>query len=149
MLKRLFDSKPEVGPLLLRLGVGGVMFPHGAQKALGLWGGAGFSKTLESFETKMGIPNWMAGLVIAAEFLGAIGLVFGCCTRIAAAGMIAVMAGAIHYVHLKHGFFMNWFNNPQLGHGIEYHILMIVMSLVLVIKGGGLCSVDRWIVRGK
>lgn len=149
MLKQLFASKPEVGPLLLRLGVGGVMLPHGAQKALGLFGGNGFSETLKSFQTNFGINNWMAGLVIAAELAGAIGLVFGCCTRIAAAGIIAVMAGAIHYAHLKHGFFMNWFNDPQLGHGIEYHILMIVMALVLVIKGGGLLAVDRWIVRGK
>ena len=48
-------------------------------------------------------------------------------------------------VHLQHGFFMNWFGN-QAGEGIEYHLLALGLSLVVLIKGGGKWSVDRAIV---
>jgi putative oxidoreductase len=94
----------------------------------------------------MGLPMLVAVLVVAAEFLGAIGLVVGFLTRIAAAGIFAVMIGAIAMVHLKYGFFMNWFGK-QAGEGIEYHLLAIAISLALVLGGGGMASIDRALTR--
>jgi putative oxidoreductase len=47
--------------------------------------------------------------------------------------------------HVQHGFFMNWFGQQQ-GEGFEYHILVLGMVLALLVRGGGLLSVDSKIV---
>ncbi|MBI5418530.1 MAG: DoxX family protein [Deltaproteobacteria bacterium] len=71
-----------------------VFFPHGAQKALGWFGGYGLAGTMGFFTQKMGIPAVFAALAIAAEFLGSIGLFVGFLTRVAAFGIFCVMAVA-------------------------------------------------------
>ena len=91
-----------------RISLGVVMFPHGAQKALGWYGGGGFSGTLQFFSETLGIAAPVTVAVIAIELLGAIALVLGIYTRFAALGVAAVMLGAIFTVHLPNGFFMNW-----------------------------------------
>lgn len=146
MLKKLLSTSDDLSLLVLRLILGGVFFVHGAQKALGWFGGHGLSGTLEAFTQGMGLPMLVAVLIVAAEFLGPIGLVVGFLTRPAAAGIFAVMVGAIGLVHLKHGFFMNWFGK-QGGEGYEYHLLAIGISLALVIGGGGKASIDRLLSR--
>ncbi|GIW73057.1 MAG: hypothetical protein KatS3mg102_2599 [Planctomycetota bacterium] len=137
----LLATERGLDALVLRLGLGAVMFPHGAQKALGLFGGAGIAGTVEQF-AHLGIPTAAALGVIAAEFLGAIALVVGFLTRLAALGIAAVMAGAVWLVHLEHGFFMNWSGTRQ-GEGFEYHLLAIAIALALLVRGGGSASLDR------
>lgn len=146
MLKKLLSTPDDLALLTLRLILGGVFFIHGAQKALGWFGGHGLSGTLDAFTTGMGLPLLVAVLVVAAEFLGGIGLIVGFLTRIAAAGIFAVMVGAIAMVHLKYGFFMNW-SGKQGGEGFEYHLLAIAITLALVLGGGGMASIDRWLSR--
>lgn len=141
-MRFLTTTESRLAPTILRVVLGAVMFPHGAQKALGLFGGNGFKATLEFFEINLGLPNYVAVLVILAEFLGAIGLILGLLTRVAALGIGAVMVGAVVMVHFDHGFFMNWYGT-QVGEGYEYHLLAIAMSIALVITGGGAFSVDR------
>ncbi len=51
---------------MIRLGLAAVIFPHGAQKVLGWWGGNGLEAQLIQF-TGMGIPAFLAYLAIAAE----------------------------------------------------------------------------------
>jgi putative oxidoreductase len=94
----------------------------------------------------MGLPLAVAALVIAAEFLGSLGLITGLLTRLAAFGILCVMTGAIFLVHLPNGFFMNWGGN-QAGEGYEYHLLAIAIALALMFKGGGRWSLDRLIAR--
>ncbi len=144
----IFRTKSDLGPLMLRVALGGVMFPHGAQKAIGAFNGPGFTKTMENFTTGLQMPYVIGLLVIVAEFLGAIGLVFGFLTRVCALGILAVMIGAVAMVHAQHGFFMNWFGK-QAGEGFEYHLLAGSIALVLLIKGGGAFSVDRAIAGGE
>lgn len=146
MLKKLLATTDDLALLVLRLVLGGVFFIHGAQKALGWFGGHGLSGTLNFFTQNMGMSMLVAVLVVAAEFLGAIGLIVGFLTRLAAAGIFAVMVGAIAMVHLKHGFFMNW-SGAQGGEGFEYHLLAIAISLALVLGGGGVASLDRVLSR--
>ncbi len=43
----LLKTDDSFAPLVARLTLGLVMFPHGAQKALGLFGGYGFSATMK------------------------------------------------------------------------------------------------------
>jgi len=124
----------------MRLALGLVFFPHGAQKVLGLFGGYGANATIQYF-TKMGLPPWVTVLVMAAEFGGSILLILGFLTRIAAFGIGCVMAGALIMVHAKVGFFMNW-AGTQKGEGFEYHILALGLAVALIFAGGGAFSVD-------
>ncbi|MDB4969883.1 MAG: hypothetical protein JWN44_5572 [Myxococcales bacterium] len=142
---RLIATTHSAAPTVSRLGLGGVMFAHGAQKVLGLWGGFGFSGTM-GFMTKLGIPAPLAVLAILAEFLGSIGLITGLLTRVAAAGIAAVMIAAIVLVHAPFGFFMNW-NGHQKAEGFEYHLLALTLCFALMIAGGGRASIDRWLER--
>jgi len=145
MIKKLMQTDEDISSLALRVLLGIVFFPHGAQKVFGWFGGFGFSGTMEFFTGKMGIPAIFAFLAIMAEFLGPLGLLFGFLTRIAAFGIACNMTVAIFMVHLPNGFFMNWFGN-QKGEGFEYHILAVAIAIALMIKGGGKLSVDGLIV---
>ncbi|HKL48568.1 MAG TPA: DoxX family protein [Desulfuromonadales bacterium] len=146
MFTRFIRTQDDTSALVLRLMLAIVFFPHGAQKVLGWFGGHGLEGTINYFTQSMGLPLVLAVLVIAAEFLGSIGLFFGFLTRLAALGIGCVMVGAISMVHLQHGFFMNWQGN-QAGEGIEYHLLAIAIAVALMIKGGGKWSLDGMISR--
>jgi putative oxidoreductase len=140
-----FSTPHDFTGLILRLALAIGMFPHGAQKVLGWYGGFGFSKTLGMF-TQNGMPAPLALAVISAEFFGPIALVFGFFTRWSAFGIGLVMAGAALMVHSSNGFFMNWMGN-QKGEGIEYFIPVIAIALALIVKGAGAWSADRAIAR--
>lgn len=144
-MKALFASPNAFSLFIMRVILGAVFFPHGAQKALGLFGGKGFSETLSQFSSS-GLP-WIIGLlVILGEFLGSLALLAGFLTRLAAFGITAIMLGAIIMVHGQHGFFMNWHGSKE-GQGFEYHLLAIGLSVALMLAGGGRWSADRAIAR--
>jgi putative oxidoreductase len=150
-MKFLFKTEDHWQGLILRLGLGLVMFPHGAQKVLGWFGGYGFSATMGAFTGKMHIPAIFALLAILAESAGSIGLITGCLTRVAAFGILCNMAVAVAMVHIPNGFFMNW-TGKQAGEGFEYHLLAITIAFALILTGGGKWSVDRAIssrIRGE
>jgi putative oxidoreductase len=126
--------------------LGVVMFPHGAQKLLGWYGGYGFAGTMVYFTETMPVPWLVAFLVIIGESFGSLALVTGFLTRFTAASMAVIMVGAITMVHLPHGFFMNWFGK-QAGEGFEYHLLVIGISLALLFTGAGKWSVDKVIAK--
>jgi putative oxidoreductase len=140
-MKFLLKTNNSFAPTLARLVLGVVMFPHGAQKVLGWFGGYGFSGTMNFFTQQMHIPAAFAVLAIAAEFLGSLGLITGFLSRIAAFGIAVEMAVAVAMVHAPNGFFMNWFGN-QKGEGFEYHVLAIGIALIVLIYGGGKASID-------
>ena len=145
MLGWLFATDGTIVPLILRLALAVVIFPHGAQKALGCFGGRGFKGQMESF-TKMGIPAGLALLAIAAEFLGPLGLAIGLLTRVAAFGIACVMVVAVFRVHTPHGFFMNW-SGQQKGEGFEFHLLALGLAIALILGGAGVWSVDALLAR--
>jgi putative oxidoreductase len=138
----LFHTSESYSPLILRLLLGIVMFPHGAQKVLGWFGGAGFATTLASFSDKMHIPAIFAILAILTEFLGPIALFLGFLTRLAAFAIAFDMLVAALLVHVHSGFFMNWLGK-QKGEGIEYDLLLWAIALALIIQGAGRFSLDR------
>jgi putative oxidoreductase len=141
-MKLLFATRTDFTALVARVALGAVMFPHGAQKLLGWFGGYGYSATMQYFASQ-GFPTALSFLAIVAEFFGSIGLIIGFLGRIAAFGIACVMAVAVATVHSQVGFFMNWGSTPQRGEGFEYHILAIALALVVMIKGSGALSVDR------
>jgi putative oxidoreductase len=141
MIKKLLETNDDIAGLVLRVLLGVVMLPHGAQKLLGWFGGYGFSGTMGFFTGKMGIPAVFAFLVIMSEFFGSLALITGALTRLAAFGVSCVMLVGALMVHLPHGFFMNWAGKQQ-GEGFEFHILAMAIAVALMIKGGGRWSVD-------
>lgn len=141
-LKRMFETGDGYSPLALRVMLGLVIFPHGAQKVLGWFGGHGLEGTLGFLTQQMGLPMVVALLVVAGEFLGSLGLIAGLFTRLSALGIGAIMVGAAVTAHWHNGFFMNW-SGQQAGEGFEFHLLAIGMSVALFICGGGRFSVDR------
>jgi putative oxidoreductase len=140
-LAKLTSTKAELAPVIARVALGAVMFPHGAQKALGWFGGHGISGTI-GFMNGNGIPTVFAALAIAAEFLGAIGLITGTLSRVAAFGVAMVMIVATFMVHVGNGFFMNW-EGTKGGEGFEYHILAVALAAIVMVAGAGKWSVDR------
>ena len=141
-------NRNDTASFVLRVVLGAVMFPHGAQKMLGWFGGKGFSATLEGLTTGGGLPWIIAFLVIIIEFFGAIALVLGFLGRLMAFSIGVVMVGAIVKAHLANGFFMNW-SGQQAGEGFEYHLLAIAMAIALTLTGSGRWSVDNALQRKK
>jgi putative oxidoreductase len=148
MIKKLFATDGSLSGTILRVALGAAMLPHGAQKLLGLFGGAGFNASMKWFESNFHVPALLALAAILAESVGAVALVAGFFTRLAALAVAVDMAVAVYLIHWKIGFFMNWMGN-QKGEGFEYHILAIAIGLALTIKGGGRWSVDRALAGGK
>ena len=144
-LRLLLNTDNTLSTALLRIALGAVFFPHGAQKVLGWFGGYGFSGTMGFMTGTLHIPAVFAFLAIAAEFAGALGLIVGLGTRIAALGIASVMAVAIT-MHAQYGFFMNW-TGAQKGEGIEYHVLALAVAIALILRGGGKLSADSAIAK--
>ncbi|WP_018612671.1 DoxX family protein [Segetibacter koreensis] len=141
MKKLLVTNAANITALIARLALGITLFPHGAQKLFGWFGGYGFGGTIGFLTAKAGLPYILALLVILIESIGALFVLVGFITRIAAFGIFVEFIGVIFKVHLANGFFMNW-SGSQKGEGIEYFILLLGLALILIITGGGKASVD-------
>jgi len=140
-MNKVFQTKESLVLTITRIMLGLVLFPHGAQKLLGWFGGYGFNGTMGFLTGTMNLPWLLAFLVIVIEFFGAIALIFGIGTRVVSVGIIALFAGIIFTTHGQYGFFMNW-GGQQGGEGFEYHLLVITMAVSLLIGGAGKWSVD-------
>ena len=131
------------GPALARITIAGVMFPHGAQHALGWFGGYGFGGTFAWMTDTLGIPALLAASAIVIELVAPLALFLGVGSRLAALGVAGIMLGATA-THLPNGFFMNWFGTMPAGsEGFEYHLIMIALAAVVAIEGGGAFTIDR------
>lgn len=147
MLTRALHTQSDPAATLARVAVGAVMFPHGAQHALGWFGGYGFQGTLAWMTNDVGFPAALAALAIVTELLAPVALLAGIGGRAAALGIVGLMAGALS-THAGNGFFMNWFGALPAGQeGFEYHLVMIALAGVVVLKGSGALSVDRLLAR--
>jgi putative oxidoreductase len=140
-MKPILATTNDITLAVCRLVLGIVFFMHGAQFALGWFGGYGFSGTMRFLTTQLGIPAVFAALSILAQFLGGLGLIVGLLSRIAAFGIACDMVVAIFKIHLAFGFFMNWFGT-QKGEGYEYHLLVLAICLLIMVKGAGAFSID-------
>lgn len=148
LVKQLLKTNPIIGFSIARWTLGLVIFPHGAQKLFGLFGGYGYPATMESLTTQMGLPSIVAFSVIMIEFFGSISLVLGFFSRFWALSLAGMFTGIIITTQLEHGFFMNWFGN-QAGEGYEYSLLIIGLALSVVVNGSGKWSIDSLISKNK
>jgi putative oxidoreductase len=143
MFQKIIATRRDYSSLLARLTLGLMLFPHGAQHALGWFGGYGFAGTLGWMTNTLGFPAPLAALAIVVELLAPFALVFGVGSRLAAVGLTGLMLGAIS-THASNGFFMNWFGSlPTGSEGFEYHLLVVGLAGVVFVGGSGAFSIDR------
>jgi putative oxidoreductase len=127
---------------LVRATAGLLLMPHGAQKLFGWFGGPGLSGAEQMFQTKLGLPPWLALVTGIIEFFGGLLLALGLGTRIVGliiAGMMFYVVAAIHW---RNGFF--WSSG-----GFEYPLLWGVVALGYALRGGGHCALDALIPKGR
>jgi len=125
-----------------RIVLGVVFFRSRSPKSTGMvWWGRN-AKHCASIPRAVGSSRTVAALAVAAEFLGGLGLIVGLLSCVAALGIAVVMLVALVTVHRKFGFFMNWFGEKK-GHGIEYHVLVPALALIVIFKGAGAFSLDQ------
>jgi putative oxidoreductase len=135
------------GTTVARLCLAVMLFPHGAQHALGWFGGYGFGGTHAWMTTTLGFPSALAALAIVTELLAPVALALGIGGRLAALGIAGVMLGAIT-THASNGFFMNWLGGlPAGSEGFEYHLLVVGLCAVVAINGSGAFSLDGLLSR--
>ncbi|TMJ02125.1 MAG: DoxX family protein [Alphaproteobacteria bacterium] len=135
-LAPIYDRLTPFALPILRIGIGLILIPHGAQKLFGWFGGMGFEKFTALFNTLGYRPGavWVT-LVALTEFVGGILLVLGLFTRAAALALVIFMIVAVHFTSGK-GFFWT-------AGGLEYSLLILLVGLVFLIRGGGEYSLDR------
>jgi putative oxidoreductase len=134
------------GALVARLGVGTIMLMHGLQK-FGLFGGPGWEATMRTFTFDMGIPPPLAAVAILTEAVGGACLIIGVAARFMALAVAIEMLVAAGMVHLKNGFFMNWYMKPGIGHGIEMNLALVALAVVVLLEGAGSLALDTRIAR--
>src|SRR4051794_15395474 len=127
--RALLATEDDKSLLLLRVVYAAVLWPHGAQHALGWFSGYGFRGTYGWMTGTVGVPGPFAALAILTELIAPLFLLIGLGGRVAAAGLGAVLAVAAT-THAANGFFMNWFGN-QAGEGFEYHLLGVAIAIAL------------------
>jgi putative oxidoreductase len=117
--------------LALRLALAGIFLAHGLPKK-GLWS----AQPSEHMPASM-LRNLR--ILSIAEPAGALGLIFGFLTQLAALGLVIVMLGAIQFLRTKvHRKF-----KEQNGPGWEFEFLLLVVALALAIMGAGKYALDR------
>ncbi len=130
------DTLTSTGLLIARSMVGVVGIYHGGQKLFGLFGGGGFSSTVEAMDAMgMPLPTLSAAAAGSAEFFGGIALILGLLTRFAGANFAFTMLVASFAVH--GGAF-----GAQNG-GMEYPLTLAMVSLAIVLTGPGSFAIDR------
>ena len=146
-MKKILATNPaNTTALIARLAIGIVIFPHGAQKLFGWFGGYGFSGTMGFLTGTAHLPYFIAVLVILIESIATLFILAGFLTRIAALAIAGQFLGVMFTIHWQNGFFMNW-SGAQKGEGIEFFLLLLALSIILLITGGGKASIDVAIIR--
>lgn len=143
MFYRLFATINSFAPTILRWLLALIFTVHGGQKTLGWLGGAGWKGTLAHWTDPapdgLHYPYALAVAAILTEVFGAVALLLGFMTRVAAFGLFCVMGTAAVFIHGTAGFLA-----PR---GYEYPMALAGVALALMFCGGGRLSIDRLLTR--
>jgi len=127
----------DIGLLLIRLGVGLVLAPHGLQKLFGWFDGPGLRAT-EDYFRGLGLRPAKAHAVLAGlcEFGGGMLVALGLLTPFGSAIMGGTMIVAIGTVAIRRGFFAN-------KGGVEFPLCLCLGASALAFTGPGRYSLDQ------
>lgn len=120
-------KNPDLGLLLIRLGLGIIFIAHGWQKFGAMDGTIAFFGSL-------GLPAVVAYLISTIELLGGIALVLGIYTQWAGLLIALLMVGAIYLVKFKMG----------LIGGYELDLGLLIAALNIFFTGPGKYTVQSW-----
>lgn len=124
----------DLGLLIFRIVVSGLMLTHGYPKLLKFFG-----EEEINFADPIGLGVDLSfGFAVFSEFVCSIFIIFGFLTRFAAIPVFITMAVATFIVHASDGF------GKQ-----ELPILFMVSFLLLILCGGGKYSLDYFIQNKK
>ena len=116
----------EWSMIIIRVSLGIIFLAHGVQKISGMDG-------IVQWFGSIGLPPVLAYVVATIETVGGAFLILGLFTRVAAAGILFVMLGAIFSVKLSKGF---------IG-GYEFDVSLLAMALSLILSGSNTLSVGN------
>ena len=137
-LGRLYESLSPYSYAFMRFATGMVLVPHGVQKLF--FGGA--AATAKAVLGGLG-PELSLGVAYATgcvELFGALFLAIGFLTRLAALSIVVEMAVIVFVILWPNGYF--WTNR-----GVEYALLLGLLALACIFRGGGRYSVDHLLPR--
>ena len=130
------QSLADLGLLVVRLAVGLTFAAHGAQKALGWWGGPGFTGWAGAIGRMRFSPTkFWAGVSAYVELAGGLLFAAGLLTSLAAALLFAQSLVIVFRVHLPKGF---WNSKG----GIEFPLQLLAGAALIVLGGPGAFSLD-------
>ena len=130
------QSLADLGLLAVRLAVGLTFAAHGAQKALGWWGGPGFAGWTSALGRMRYSPATFWAIVSAyVELAGGLLFAAGLLTPLVAALLFAQSLVIVVRVHLPKGF---WNSKG----GIEFPLQLLAGSLLITLGGAGVFSLD-------
>jgi len=131
-LKPLYDAVMPLSWPLVRCAAGLILAVHG-------WGKiARGAEAMAPAFVQMGYahPVPLIYLLTFVEFVGGIAIAVGLFTRFFAAAVTIEMAVIVFAHYLPNGF--SWLNR-----GYEYVLLWGLVSMAILFRGGGPCSLDR------
>lgn len=126
-------TSKDIGPLLIRIGLGAIFMFHGYGKLF-----QGGHENIAQMMSKQGAPmpevlGWAAAV---AEFVGGALILVGFLSRIWGIGQVVVMIVAIATVHGVKTFKVS-------EGGFEFCLALLLMALAIVISGPGKISLDQ------
>ncbi|GAB4583561.1 DoxX family protein [Nocardia sp. IFM 10818] len=127
----------DIGLLVLRVGFGGLLTVHGAQKLFGWFGGYGLSATQAGFEQMGYNPGKLFGTLAGlTELGGGLLLLLGLFTPLAAAIALGTMLNAVNAT------WSNGLSGSAEGPGYETALLFAIATAALAFTGPGRFSLD-------
>lgn len=121
------------GIFLLRVSLGVMFVAHGFILKYLTFTPAGTAQFFES----IGLPGFVAYIVIAAETLGGLALIAGFQTRLVSFAFVPLLIGAAQ-VHVGNG----WVFSSQ-GGGWEFPVYLIVLAIAQGLLGAGAFAVSQ------
>lgn len=117
----------ETATFLLRVALGLMFIAHSWFLKLYVFSLPGTAK----FFSSIGLPDWFAYVVFAAEAIGGIALVLGIQARWAALALTPILAGAT-WAHWGNGWMFGYANG-----GWEYPLYLTLLAVVQFMLGDG------------
>jgi len=144
-LASLYHAAAPLAEALIRVTVGLALVPHALRFSLGMFPNSG-SRALSIAALQGGLersgyrPTWFwAYAILVVEFVGGPMLALGLVTRPVAAVIFVFLINAM----IEHWRFDGYFWNKL---GLEYPMIWSAGVLFFVVNGGGVYSLDSWLI---